>query len=262
MSKVRAFLLMSLALAAVALSGCCGYGYAVRGSGRLVTKDLDITDFHGIEAQSTFQIEVTQGEAYSVSVTADDNVWDRLEVGKHGDTLRLGLQQPSMINHVTLRAEITMPALEAVKASGASRVTARGFSEKDVESFQLRVSGASRFSGDIQANNADLELSGASRYDGEVRAHNADLELSGASRVDVSGAVASLRLAASGASTADMPDLTADEADVRLSGASRAELNVTNDLDYELSGASTLRYAGRPRVGHSDTSGGSSVHQR
>ena len=262
MFRVRVFLLMSLALATVALSGCCVYGYALRGSGRLVTKDLDITGFDAIEAQSTFQVEVTQGETYSVSVTADDNVWERLEVGKRGDTLRLGLQQPRMINRVTLRAKITMPALEAVEVSGASRVTARGFGEKEAESFRLRVSGASRFSGDIQAGDADLEISGASRYEGEVRAHSVDLALSGASRADVSGSVARLHLDVSGASTADMPDLTADGAEVRLSGASRAELNVTSDLDYELSGASTLTYAGRPRVGHSEVSGGSSVHQR
>lgn len=75
----------------------------------------------------------------------------------------------------------------------------------------------------------------------------------------MSGAADSLALDASGASRADLTDFTLNKANVTLSGASNADINVTSDLDYDLSGASHLTYTGKPSIGKSGTSGASSA---
>jgi hypothetical protein len=224
-------------LATLLLSSCIYDGPIVRGSGSLVTKTMDLSSFSGVDASYAFQVDITQGEAFSVSVTADDNLWDRLQVRVNGQTLELGLQ-PGAYNNTHLSAKVSMPALSKLSLSGASRATMTGFKS---------------------ASDMSMDLSGASSLNGDVQAKNMDLGLSGASRAVLTGAGDGVRLDASGASNADLGKFPVNTATLTLSGASRANLNVKTSLDYDLSGASHLSYTGSPSVGKSQTSGASSV---
>ena len=67
-------------------------------------------------------------------------------------------------------------------------------------------------------------------------------------------------LRASGASSIDLEDFLLEIASVNLSGASKATVNVSDELGpVEASGASRLRYLGQPSLSGVDTSGASSV---
>jgi len=90
----------------------------------------------------------------------------------------------------------------------------------------------------------------------------AALELSGAARALVSTRdEPRLAVRASGGSVVDAGALAAEVADVELSGASAATLTVRSHLDFHLSGASHLTYAGHPARGRADSSGGSTVEE-
>ena len=74
------------------------------------------------------------------------------------------------------------------------------------------------------------------------------------------GSATGLTIAGSGASSLDLADFTVNTADVTLSGASEATVNVQERIDpVDVSGASRLRYLGDPALGDVSTSGGSSV---
>jgi hypothetical protein len=49
---------------------------------------------------------------------------------------------------------------------------------------------------------------------------------------------------------------------VKLTDASHAVINVSTRMDVNLSGASTLEYAGSPKLGKLEMSGGSTLNQR
>jgi hypothetical protein len=61
----------------------------------------------------------------------------------------------------------------------------------------------------------------------------------------------------------ELDDEASLSASVELSGASTGAINVKTSLDYSLSGASTLRYQGNPKIGSARSSGASSLrHER
>ena len=66
----------------------------------------------------------------------------------------------------------------------------------------------------------------------------------------------------SGASHLKLADLKMGNADVTLSGASDAIINLVERLDADLSGALTLEYIGEPTLGIMDTSGASTVKRK
>ena len=82
---------------------------------------------------------------YDVQVTVDDNVVDDLRVEVRGDALHFGLRPQVRLRRVTLRAQVTMPALDAVGVSGSGDAT---FSEFESLSLRLSVTG----SGDVEGS--------------------------------------------------------------------------------------------------------------
>lgn len=238
----RILLIVTLLLGGLAVTGCTGIPIMpITNTGAVptVTRVYDITDFEGVMTDHAFNIAITQGETYAVSVTVDENVIDRLTVEKDGDTLVIGFTRGLITVH-TLQAEITMPRLSGVNASGASTVALVGFS------------GGMAFNGVV---------SGASRITGDMSAARTVLELSGASNVTLRGESDSLDATASGASKLNLGELAVRSATVNLSGASSALVNVSEALDATASGASTVAYLGNPQV-RADTSGASTVKSR
>ncbi len=234
---VLAVLLLATLLLATACDGGSGLLSSIRGSGDLETRDYDLAGFNGLDISSAFVVTVTQSDTYSVSVTADDNILGLIQVEKADRTLKIGLGNTRVTN-VTLRATITMPTLSALYVSGATQATVSGFSSKDP--LALEASGASAITGDITAGVAGFNVSGASR-------------------VELQGTAAELVAEVSGASHLLLRDFAVTHADVDVSGASEATVNLSGRLDAEVSGASKLRYLGKPTMGSINTSGASSI---
>jgi hypothetical protein len=74
------------------------------------------------------------------------------------------------------------------------------------------------------------------------------IKLSGASNAEISGVADVFKVYMSGASTLNSYKLKTMSAKLELSGASKAELSVSRDLDANVSGASTVYYEGNPEI--------------
>lgn len=179
-----------------------------------------------------------------------------------------------------LQAKVLMPKLLSLSLSGASKMTSTGTQVLHNENLYIEVSGASQLksfesdgngtlnidaSGASKANVTaqfdllNLDISGASKlvFTGNCGKMNLDCsgasgaeitgdalvsnaEISGSSKMKVTGNTGRLKLDVSGAGKYESIGDTA-QADVELSGASKCRLSVTEKLNYELSGVSTLR---------------------
>ncbi|MFC1971297.1 head GIN domain-containing protein [Chloroflexota bacterium] len=238
MKKLIIASLMVVLMTSGFLVGCGG---VLTGSGNLKTEEYAFSDFTKVEISSAFEFEISQSSSYSISVTADDNVIEKVEVTKEGDTLKIGLKTIPSLGPVTLRATVTMPQLSGLNISGASRGTISDFSS--TENLNITVSGASKVTADITAGNADFEISGASTIQFEGSANNIAADVSGASRFNLGGFIV-------------------NDANVSFSGASSGTVNLSGKLDANLSGASKLSYIGEPTMGSINTSGASTLSKK
>jgi hypothetical protein len=220
-----------------------GIGEGIVGSGEVITKDFDFSGFSRVSAGNAFRVEVERGDAYSVSVTVDDNVEQYLDVQQTGDEVRIFLKPRLMLSlrNVHLEAKITMPEVRGLNFSGATRATVTGFDSTE---------------------SLDVELSGASRLSGDIRAGETNMDVSGASTVELNGTAAGLRAEASGASTLQLGEFSTADAAVKASGASRMVVNANGTIRGDASGASRVEYLGDPASVRVDTSGASTVRSR
>jgi hypothetical protein len=209
----------------------------------VVVHEERFSGFDRVKVSHAFRASINQGDTFSVVVSIDDNLVEYLDVAKRGRTLVIGLK-PDMrlsLQGVTMEAEVSMPYLTGLDLSGASRVAVNGF--RSDEDLDVRLSGAGKLQGDIEA--------------GDMR-----LDISGAGRVMLKGSADDLRVDASGASNVDLSSVEVGQAEVDASGASEVTVNVAGKLDAKASGGSWVRYLGSPARETVSASGGASITKR
>ena len=115
----------------------------------------------------------------------------------------------------------------------------------------------------ITTGNLDgLSSSGASKITLEgVKNEQLVIETSGASKIDAAGETKSLEIESSGASKVDVQELRASRVKVSLSGAGRAQVYASEEVNAEASGASQITYYGEPKVVNKSASGASSINK-
>lgn len=259
------------------------------------TKEYKLSGFDGLEVSWVYKVELTQAPRYAVSVEAPDFLMPYIRVEVRSGRLILGVED--MPKDVRRRIEngsrneviacVSMPELNVLKMSGASRLTARGeFSSR--KSFELELSGATVLrdlsvkagSADIEASGAskmvdlsgkfdklsfrgsgssnltlaadaktvELSLSGATKLSLKGKFGNVDLRSSGAANVELDGPIETLVAEGSGASKLNAGKAPARRAQISFSGASNGMIEVREELSVSLSGASKLNYHPGPAL--------------
>jgi len=232
------------------------------GSRNLVTNEMDFSEFTAVSVGNAFDVEIMESSSYSLSITADDNLFDYIEVSKTGHTLTVGLKWGYSYQSVTLRAEITVPELYELEFSGATHGTIVGFGSS--HEFALVLSGASSlYVSDMSVGDVEVDVSGASHLDGNLTASgDATFVVSGASTVEFVGEAGDLVATVSGAGHAELSEFPVHSAVINLSGASHSTVNLDGRLDAVVSGASHLLYIGNPTMGDVSASDVSTISRK
>jgi Putative auto-transporter adhesin, head GIN domain len=231
--------LLLIVVAVFAVSGCNGIGPSRTASGKAASKRLDASGVTRLDIAYGFDVGVTLGQPEAVTVTYDDNLADLLDVGVDNRTLRLQLKPHGTItNRPTLRAQVTVRRLQEVRVAGASAVD---------------------IAGPVQNPGLRLVVSGGSRVAADLGLDRADATVSGSSHLELTGTASTLKVDGSGASHLQLAQLNLQHLDIRLSGASHANVQADQTIAAQLSGASRLTYKGTPRFTKQDTSGSSTI---
>lgn len=232
----------------------------VTGSGRPEMRDFNLSGFSSIQAAAAFKVQVNRADSYKVQVTADDNLWDVLDISLSGNTLHLRTKSGVSIRNTTLTAVVTMPSLRVLDLSGATQANANGFvSGNDLTAI---ISGASTLATEnVKFGSAVFDISGAGKVSGSATIREGKFTVSGAGTVNLSGSGESASIEASGGSRVTLDRFEVQKVRVTLSGGSEARVNSQNITMADLSGASHLYYVDSPTLGTIQTSGGSSLGQ-
>lgn len=184
-------------LIVVAMSSACSG--VTTGSGEVVTQEMDLTGFDKLDIRQGFNVEVSQGDEFSVLVRVNENLVEYLQVEVLGDTLKIGLEQNRVYANATLQAEVTMPTLTGLDVSGGTDVTVSGTGED----IAVDASGGSDADlASFQVVDANIDASGGS--DVTVNASGTlNVDASGGSQVYYLGSPTMGQIETSGGSNVD-----------------------------------------------------------
>jgi hypothetical protein len=245
------------------------------------TEQFNLTGFTKVDIKGAFRFEVVRADAYTVSV---DRYWyHQTRVYQQDDVLVVYHPWYDVLGWftpwITPAVKVAMPALRELTVSGASVGSAKGFDS--TQDFKLRVRGASRLTGEINAGNSEIDVAGASRIElaavvknlnfkvagasrisGSLKADKCEIHVAGASRIGLKGSIGDAVIDVAGASRLDLGDLTTRVAGIKIVGASQCAVNVQDKMDAELAGASRLVYGGNPVMGNIRMVGASTMSRK
>lgn len=207
----------------------------VVGSGTAATEQREVEKFVDISVSSAIKLDENVGPAVAIAVTADDNILPHVITEVTGDRLKIYVDA-SCSSKLGVKVNMSTPELRGLRGSGAAKISITNASG---ERFRLGLSGASEC-----------------KWKGEVDA--LAMKLDGGSKANVSGSATRLEANCNGAVKLEARDLTTKSGKIVLGGASTGRVNVSDDLNVTVSGASSLKYAGQPTV-EKNVSGASRV---
>lgn len=231
---MKKLLLITLPVVLLLFAACT----SIISSGNYIKENREFSGFSEINVSSAIELFLTQDDVESVEIKTSDNIMQYIETKMTGNTLHIRVKPKISISTGHVYAYVSVKTLKKLTASGASVV---------------------KLENTISGDELVADISGASLLKGMINYDSAKFNLSGASTTDLSGFVSDLDLICSGASKAKDFTLSVDDLTVNLSGASEAKITVNNNLSYNLSGASDLRYKGNPIVLSASSTGASTV---
>jgi hypothetical protein len=228
--------ILSIAISSLVLTSCDKENRECPGS---TEKTFTVASSSKVRAQDGFYVNIVKGDDFSVKAKGCENDLNDVSVS----TGNGGFIEIKYKNHKKDRYRvdftITAPLMYHVILDGAAKATVTGFKNQDYVT-KIALSGASELT--MNENTADTQF-----------------DLSGASKLTLKGATQSLKGTASGASILQAFDAPSPEIDIAVSGASKANVNATQLLTIDASGASQVVYRGNPTQKDFSTSGGGKI---
>jgi hypothetical protein len=123
----------------------------IEGSGKVVTREIDVKSFDGLKASGIYQLKLSQGDKESVKIEADENLQEYFSVTNNGSTLVIDmdkLRNKNLNGNNTLKVYVTFKNLKELDL----RMVGNTASEKSLSFNDLKIHNTS-------VGNLDLKLS-------------------------------------------------------------------------------------------------------
>lgn len=203
-------------------------------------KTYEFSNFDAITVNGAYHVQVTQGNAYSVTASGDADDLEKLNISQnHGELVVehkdrtfkfFDKQDPVLI-------QITVPELRSLDLSGAVKAD---IGHIKTDNLTLALTGATKAFVDVNVNRLKADITGASKSTFTGRADYLDMDIAGASKLDATR-------------------LVANTVEVEAAGACNVDVHATNTLRADAAGASKVRYRGNPDNVITDVAGASKV---
>lgn len=237
----------------------------ITGSGNIITRRVNISDFSRIETSRAVNLVVENRSGKEAVIEADDNIMPYVIVEVDGSCLTVTIDNEiKSLNNVTVK--VTVPSdgnISAISASSASRVTVLpeikcpkltldassaakiSIAKSDVGTCTIGASSASNIEGAIKADNCVIDLSSASDVELALLAVRCDITASSASAATLSGEAGDIDISASSAAKVDASELNARNAAADASSGGSIKVTCMKSIDASASSGGSVKYAAK-----------------
>jgi citrate lyase gamma subunit len=212
----------------------------VRGQGDVVKKERTASSFNGIRVSTGIDVYLKQGDTQSITVEADENLHEYILTEVRDGVLHV-YSETNIREAKMKRVYVTMKEVRSLKTSSAGNII-----------------------GETPIKGDDFEIGASSAGDIKVEIYGKDIEvsLSSSGNVKLSGEAEKLNADLSSAGDLEANGLKVKEADVNVSSAGDAQINVSERLVARASSAGDISYQGSPKYVDAHTSSAGGIHNR
>ncbi len=209
----------------------CSDDETYTGEGPIITEEIIVEDFSGIEAIGSMEVIISEGVEQKVEVTGHANIIDRLETTVSNGIWKIKLEDGSYKN-ADLIFNIVMPRLNSAIIVGSGEILINDFSSN--EDVYIGIIG----SGDIQID----ENNGCA---------NLVIDIEGSGNITAKGGfddIENLDLEIIGSGSFDGFPVEADQVIIDIVGSGDCSITAIVGLKVDIDGSATVSYKGDPTI--------------
>ncbi|MFN7116575.1 MAG: head GIN domain-containing protein [Saprospiraceae bacterium] len=198
----------------------------VNGDGSIVSEEINLRDFDGIDLRISADVYVRQGAEQRVVIEGQRNIIDEIERDVDNGIWEIETDR-CIRSYDDLRIYITVPDVTLLRVSGSG----------DIVSENTLV-----------VDDIELSISGSGTIDAALDADDINAKISGSGDILLEGEADQLVLTISGSGDFRAFNLPLRSANVTISGSGDVDVRVEDELDVRISGSGDVNYKGNPRV--------------
>ncbi len=211
-----------------------------------IASELQLEPYHSIELRGAARLCLNNGTQQSTMLKTNQITSLVYEGGIKAEVrdsvLYLETSNQIPMDDVMIDFAITSPNVRKLTVYGASKI----------ETAENQVLAQPDFV---------LDLNGAAQADLHLNVQHLTVEAKGASKLDLEGTAEQVNITIAGAGEVDAEELVTQVMHINCAGASKAEVNVTDELWAQAAGASFISYHGTPRIKQKMAVGGSIIRK-
>ena len=211
-----------------------------------IASELQLEPYHSIELRGAARLCLNNGTQQSTMLKTNQITSLVYEGGIKAEVrdsvLYLETSNQIPMDDVMIDFAITSPNVRKLTVYGASKI----------ETAENQVLAQPDFV---------LDLNGAAQADLHLNVQHLTVEAKGASKLDLEGTAEQVTITIAGAGEVDAEELVTQVMHINCAGASKAEVNVTNELWAQAAGASHISYHGTPSIKQKIAVGGSVIRK-
>ncbi len=240
-------LVMVMALLSLFFVSCQKDFIAIKGEGKVVTQQIDVTEFDVAELTGAFDVEISYGDNYEMVAEGQQNIIDRLKLDNDGENLCIKLERGNYRDYI-LKIYLTVPDIEGVKLSGSGDIVMNKFTNLDNLTLTIRGSGNITSTDYITTQTTNFEISGSGDVDFLSESEKIYTEISGSGDVKLVGTTNSNDITISGSGEFNCFDLATEQTTINCSGSGDCEVTASAILSISISGSGNIYYKGSPEI--------------
>lgn len=215
------------------LSSCqIHFGESVKGNGNIKNEQRDLRDFTGVEVSGPFQVMVQKGADYSISIAADENLLEYVEIQKEGKQLHIGAKDNFNLKpSKPVQVIVQLPAVSELSVTGSGLIKCPATMKS--------------------SNRIALAVSGSGKIEAEVDAPTTDVGITGSGTITLSGQTRDMGIDISGSGDCYSEALKSENCRVGITGSGSAKVYASSQLSVNIAGSGDVWYAGQPKINKS-----------
>lgn len=231
----------------------------VKGSGEPIDKNFKVSDFHGIDVSSGFDVILVQGNSEDLTITAQENLFEYITVKVDQGILMIYAKNNIMATK-QMKARITFKSIDNLEVSGGGDIECE--TPVNVPKLDVNISGGGNLKTEINTDELKCHISGGGDavINGNIKNYNLDLSGGGDVKSDLDAGIIDCSVSGGGDLTLRSKEKV-DDAHVSISGGGdiTLEMNVEK-LKCSVTGGGNATLTGQASGLEIEISGGGDVN--
>ncbi len=219
---------IAILLLFVTLPSCHGWWMGtVNGNNHVISEKRSVAGFSKVSLAGPFDVELTPGEEYAVSIETDENLMEYINVDKDGSRLKIKVREGVNIRSRNgIKIKISMPRTDAVDFAGSGTFHVNGTIRND-EKVNISMAGSASFEGAFSCPETKFEIAGSGSINASGQTRTSEIDIAG-----------------SGDYLGD--ELLAEEVKISIAGSGKAHVYASTKLNISIAGSGDVFYKGKP----------------